>query len=83
MFELSIAKKTYESYVQAYEKEGMPEAVERYACAQKEREDFLDRFPVNRIRELSLKEYAFTKSSYGNKASFCTTMYYGMENSKR
>lgn len=77
---MSIAKKTYESYVQAYEKEGMPEAVERYACAQKEREDFLDRFPVNRIRELSLKEYAFTKSSYGNKASFCTTMYYGMEN---
>lgn len=76
---MSIAKKTYESYVRAYEKERMPEEVERYVCAQKEREDFLDRFPVNRIRELSLEEYAYTKSSFGNKASFCSIMYYEME----
>lgn len=77
---MSIEKKTYETYVRVYEKERMPEEVERYACAQKEREDFLDRFPVNRIRELSLNEYAFTKSGYGNEASFCTIMYSRMEN---
>lgn len=76
---MSIEKKTYESYVRIYEKERMPEEIERYACAQKERKNFLDRFPVNSIRELSLKEYAFTKSSYGDKASFCTIMYSGLE----
>lgn len=80
MIELSIDKKTYESYVRVYEKERMPEEVERYARAQKEREGFLDRFPMNRIRELSLKEYAFMKSSYGDKASFCTIMYSEQEN---
>lgn len=76
---MSIEKKKYESYVRVYEKEGMPGDVELYASAQKERENFLDKFPVNRIKELSLEEYAFTKSSYGNKESFCSIMYYGME----
>ena len=78
--ELSMEKKKYEIYVREYQKEKMPVDVERYIRAQKEREDFLDRFPVSKIRELSLEEYAFRKLSYGNKASFSTIMYSGLEN---
>lgn len=80
MIELSMEKKKYETYVREYEKEKMPVDAERYIRAQKEREDFLDKFPVSKIRELSLEEYAFRKMSYGNKASFSTIMYSRLEN---
>ena len=75
-----MEKKKYETYVQEYQKEKMPVDAEISILAQKEREDFLDRFPVSKIRELSLEEYAFRKLSYGNKASFSTIMYSGLEN---
>lgn len=71
-----MEKKKYEAYVQAYKKEKMPAEEARYERAQKQREIFLDRFSVNKIKELSLEEYAFTK---GNKTSFSSIMYSKLE----
>lgn len=75
-----MEKKEYNTYVREYQKEKMFVDVERYIRAKKEREDFLDRFPVSKIRELSLEEYAFRKWNYGSKDSFSTIMYSGLEN---
>ena len=65
--------------VQLYEKERIANEIARYERAQKEREDFLLRFPIDRVKSLSLDEYAFLSSADGNSHSFCTIMYSELE----
>lgn len=66
--------------VQLYEKERIANEIARYERAQEEREDFLFRFPIDRVKSLSLDEYAFVNSADGDSHSFCTIMYSKLEN---
>lgn len=57
----------------------MPIEVERYKRANDERRHFLERFPIGKIKDLTLYDYAFSKTGHGNKDSFCNIMYTGLE----
>ena len=65
--------------VQMYEKERMANEIARYERAQEEREYFLSHFPIDRVKRLSLDEYAFVSSADGDSHSFCTIMYSELE----
>lgn len=65
--------------VQMYEKERMANEIARYERAQEEREYFLSHFPIDRVKCLSLDEYAFVSSVDGDSHSFCTIMYSELE----
>ena len=62
-----------------FEKEKMADEITRYERAQKERESFLSRFPIDRVKSLSLDEYAFVNSADGDSHSFCTIIYSELE----
>ena len=66
--------------VPLYEKEKMADDIERYGHAQEEREYFLSHFPIDRIKSLSLNEYAFVTEADGDSHSFCTILYSKMQN---
>lgn len=65
--------------VPLYEKEKMADDIERYGHAQEEREYFLSHFPIDRIKSLSLNEYAFVAEADGDSHSFCTILYSKMQ----
>ena len=69
----------YAYYVQEFNKEEREEAEARTERAYMQRRMFLGLFPVERIPSLSLHEYAFAKSGYGDRNSFCCLMKSGLE----
>ena len=74
-----MTEQEYAYYVQEFNKEARGEAEARTGRAYKQREMFLGLFPVERIPSLSLYDYVFAKSGYGNRNSFCCLMKSGLE----
>ena len=47
--------------------------------SRKKREEFLSRFPIDRVKRLSLEEYAYVGKTDGDSHSFCTIIHLKMQ----